>query len=126
MDKLKSVAGTPFEYYESIDGRLSELDARVTEMRRAGKLSPSALEHIHNYFKIKGIYHSNAIEGNALTIGETQLVVEMGMTITGKSLRDQAEAKNLSQANDYMRYLATRQEQPITMSDIRQVHKLIL
>lgn len=126
MDRLKSVHGTPFEYHKSIEGRLSDLDARVTEMRRVGRLSAGALEHIHNYFKIKGIYHSNAIEGNQLTIGETQLVVEMGMTISGKSLRDQAEAKNLSQANDYMLDLATRHNQPITVSDIRQIHRLIL
>ena len=126
MDRLKSVAGTPFEYFESIEGRLENLHQRVLEMRRVGRLSPSTLEHIHNLFKTKGIYHSNAIEGNALTIGETQLVVEMGITITGKSLRDQAEAKNLSHAIDFMKELAVSRERPITASDIRQIHKLIL
>lgn len=126
MDRLKSVVGTPFEYYESIEGRLSDLHKRVVEMRQVGSLSPRTLEHIHNFFKIKGIYHSNAIEGNALTIGETQLVVEMGMTITGKTLRDQAEAKNLSQALDFMKDLAVKRDRPITISDVRQVHTLIL
>ena len=126
MDELKSVAGTPFEYYVSIEERLASLHQRVLEMRLVGKLSPSTLEHIHNLFKTKGIYHSNAIEGNALTIGETQLVVEMGITITGKSLRDQAEAKNLSHALDFMKELAVNRERPITVSDVRQIHKLIL
>ena len=126
MDKLKSVVGTPFDYYESIEGRLLDLHSRVLEMRRVGKLSHSALEHIYNFFKIKGIYHSNAIEGNALTIGETQLVVEMGMTITGKTLRDQAEAKNLSHALDFMKELAVNHERPISITDVRQIHKLIL
>ena len=126
MDKLKSVVGTPFDYYESIEGRLSDLHQRVVEMRKVGRLSPRTLEHIHNFFKIKGIYHSNAIEGNALTIGETQLVVEMGMTLTGKTLRDQAEAKNLSQALDFMKDLAVNREQPIVVSYVRQIHKLIL
>ncbi len=126
MDKLKSVAGTPFDYYEGIEGRLSDLHKRVVEMRKIGRLSPSTLEHIHNFFKIKGIYHSNAIEGNALTIGETQLVVEMGMTLTGKTLRDQAEAKNLSQALDFMKVLAVNRERPITVTDVKQIHKLIL
>ncbi len=126
MDNLKSVAGTPFDYYESIEERLANLHQRVLEMRRVGRLSQSTLEHIHDFFKTKGIYHSNAIEGNALTIGETQLVVEMGITITGKSLRDQAEAKNLSDALDYMKDLALNRERPITVSDVRQIHKLIL
>ena len=126
MDKLKSVAGTPFDYYESIAGRLSNLHKRVLEMRQVGRLSPRTLEHIHNFFKIKGIYHSNAIEGNALTIGETQLVVEMGMTITGKTLRDQAEAKNLSQALDFMKDLAVNRGRYITINDVKQIHGLIL
>ena len=126
MNELKQVAGAHFEYFESIEEPLSELHQRVLEMRRVGKLSPSTLAHIHNLFKTKGIYHSNAIEGNALTIGETQLVVEMGITITGKSLRDQAEAKNLSHALDFMKELAVNREQPITLSDVRQIHKLIL
>ncbi len=126
MDKLNSVAGTPFEYYESIEGRLSDLHERVKEMRSVGKLSTNTLEHVFNFFKVKGIYHSNAIEGNQLTIGETQMVVELGLTITGKTLRDQAEAKNLSQALDFMKDLAVNRERPITENDIRQVHKLIL
>ena len=126
MNRLKQIAGTPYEYYENIETRLQDLHHRVLEMRRVGKLSPQALEQIYQFFKIKGIYHSNAIEGNALDIGETQLVVEMGMTITGKSLRDQAEAKNLSAALDYMHDLAGEREKPITIHDIRQIHALIL
>lgn len=126
MDTLKSVDCTPFDYYESIEERLTRLHNRVLEMRRVGRLSPSTLEHIYNLFKTKGIYHSNAIEGNALSIGETQLVVEMGITITGKSLRDQAEAKNLAEASDYMKDLASKRDRPITVSDVRQIHKLIL
>jgi len=126
MNRLKQIAGTPYEYYENIETRLQDLHHRVLEMRRVGKLSPQALEQIYQFFKIKGIYHSNAIEGNALDIGETQLVVEMGMTITGKSLRDQAEAKNLSAALDYMHDLAGEREKPITNHDIRQIHALIL
>ncbi len=126
MNRLKQIAGTPYEYYENIETRLQDLHHRVLEMRRVGKLSPQALEQIYQFFKIKGIYHSNAIEGNALDIGETQLVVEMGMTITGKSLRDQAEAKNLSAALDFMHGLAAKREKPISIHDIRQIHALIL
>lgn len=126
MDMLKSVAGTPFDYYESIEERLTNLHQRILEMRRVGKLSSSTLEHIHNFFKIKGIYHSNAIEGNALTVGETQLVVEMGMTLAGKTLKDQAEAKNLSEALDFMEEVAVSRNTPILINDLRQIHALIL
>ena len=127
MPSNKKVAGCHlFEYFDAIESRLSDLDRRVRDMRQVGKLSPQALRRIYQYFKIKGIYHSNAIEGNALTIGETQLVVEMGMTLTGKTLRDQAEAKNLSHALDFMEEIAVSREKPITLSDVRQIHALIL
>ena len=123
---MENINGAPFMYYENLDARLLNLHARVQDMREAGKLNPQALSRIQKYFRIKGIYHSNAIEGNALTIGETRLVVEMGMTLAGKTLRDQAEAKNLSHALDFMEELAVSKDRPITLSDLRQIHALIL
>ena len=61
-----------------------------------------------------------------MSIGETRTVVEQGLTIAGKSLKDQAEAKNLSHALDRMEDLAKHTEIPITLKDIREIHKLIL
>lgn len=127
MENLKDLDNTSFMYYADIENRLLELDRRVQEMREAvGSLSTDVLKHIEQQFKIKGIYHSNAIEGNSLSIGETRMVVEQGLTLSGKTLRDQAEAKNLSHALDFMEQLASSSDIPITLSDIRQIHSLIL
>lgn len=126
MSTFKVIRGTPFEYHGTVEKRLLDLDRRVQVMRQVGSLSPQVLRRIHNFFKIKGIYHSNAIEGNELTIGETRLVVEMGMTLAGKTLKDQAEAKNLSEALDFMEELAVSRDTPILLNDLRQVHALIL
>ena len=115
-----------FVYFGKIDTRLSDLHRRVKEMRSVGKLGTDALRRISQYFKIKGIYHSNAIEGNSLSLGETRRVIEEGITITGKSLRDTVETKNLSHALDYMEDIAVATEKPITLSDLRQIHELIL
>jgi len=115
-----------FAYFGKLDTRLSDLDGRVRDMRRVGKLGADALRRISQYFKIKGIYHSNAIEGNSLSLGETRRVIEEGITITGKSLRDTVETKNLSHALDYMEDIAVSTEKPITLSDLRQIHALIL
>jgi Fic family protein len=120
------VQGSPFSYYPTIQEKLDNLNRRVITMREVGKLSPQVLQRIQKYFRIKGIYHSNAIEGNSLTIGETRLVVERGLTLSGKTLRDQAEAKNLSEALDYMEQLVIDTHRPITLADIRQIHRLIL
>lgn len=121
------VGGTaPFLYDSSLRGEIDELQARVTEMRGVGKLSPDTLRHIRQYFRLKDIYNSNAIEGNALDIGETRQVVELGLTIAGKPLRDQAEAKNLGAALDFLEDLAKSTNDPITLHDVRQIHLLIL
>jgi Fic family protein len=127
MNELKDLSGTDYMYFSHIEERLHELDNRVRTMRsQIGSLSTQAHSHIEQYFKIKGIYHSNAIEGNALSIGETRKVVEQGLTLSGKSLRDQAEAKNLSHALDRMEEIASAKDIPITLKDIRELHKLIL
>ena len=126
MSKFVAVRGTPFEYYETLNNRLIALHNRVLSMREVGTLSPQVLKRIREYFKIKGIYHSNAIEGNSLTIGETRLVVEMGMTLAGKTLKDQAEAKNLSEALDFMEEIIVSRDSPILLRDMRQIHALIL
>ena len=120
------VEGTPFEYDAGLLEQIEELNGRVREMRKVGKLAPEVLGHIRRHFRIKNIYHSNAIEGNLLDIGETRQVVEVGLTIAGKPLKDQAEAKNLSQALDFLEQLASSTEEQISLQDIRQVHKLIL
>ena len=109
--------------------RLSDLEAladRVRAMRAQGRLSPDVLYRIRKHFHIKNIYHSNAIEGNALAVGETRQVVELGLTITGKPLKDQAEARNLSHALDFLEELAGNTRTPITENDVRQFHSLVL
>lgn len=126
MDRLVEVVGTPYEFSESVNEQVALLANRVVEMRSMGKLSREALDRIRKYFRIKNIYHSNAIEGNLLDVGETREVVEMGLTLTGKPLKDQAEAKNLAGALDYLEDLASRPEQPITEMDVRQLHNFIL
>lgn len=120
------IEGTPYCYSSSQDSAIVDLATRVEKMREAGTLSGEALAKIRKFFRIKNIYHSNAIEGNVLDVGETRQVVEQGLTITGKPLKDQAEAKNLSAALDFLESLAGRNQAPITENDVRQIHHLIL
>lgn len=125
-NKIEVDGEAPFVYDISLRDEINELHDRVNQMRNVGKLSPDTLRHIRQYFRLKDIYNSNAIEGNALDIGETRQVVEMGLTIAGKPLRDQAEAKNLSAALDFLEDLAKSSDDPITLHDVRQIHLLIL
>jgi Fic family protein len=123
---MLEINGTPYEVDVVQIDYLNEISERVKDMRSGGKLNPVVLGTLRKYFKIKNIYHSNAIEGNSLNVGETRQVVEHGLTITGKSLKDQAEARNLSAALDYLEALASDPNRPITENDIRQIHLLVL
>ena len=120
------ISGSDYVYD---DTRLSDFELlakRVRAMRTQGTLSPKVLYRIRKHFRIKNIYHSNAIEGNVLAVGETRQVVEHGLTITGKPLKDQAEARNLSHALDFLEDLAGNTSSPITENDVRQLHALVL
>ena len=120
------IENTPYCYEESRHAYFELLSNRVRDMRSTGRLSPEVLGRIRRFFRIKSIYHSNAIEGNLLEVGETRQVVEHGLTITGKPLKDQAEALNLSHALDFLEELAGASERPIGEADIRQIHALVL
>lgn len=120
------IENTPYSYDESRHSYFLGLSDRVKQMRGEGRLSSEVLYRIRKYFRIKNIYHSNAIEGNVLGVGETRQVVELGLTITGKPLKDQAEARNLSHAIDFLEDLAGQTQYPIVENDIRQIHSLVL
>jgi Fic family protein len=108
----------PFLYDDSLSTQLQGLADRVKQLRSAGKLGPDALKLLRKFFRIKHIYHSNAIEGNLLNVGETRQVVEQGLTLTGKPLKDQAEARNLSSALDFLEELAANPDRPIIEADV--------
>ncbi len=123
---MTPIAGTPYEVDDAQFGTTRQIAERVKVMRAVGTLTPEVLTKLRKFFRIKNIYHSNAIEGNTLDIGETRLVVEQGLTLTGKPLKDQVEAKNLSAALDFLEELATARDRPITEADVRQIHFLVL
>ena len=81
---------------------------------------------MQEWFRIELTYNSNALEGNTLTKRETALVVEEGLTIGGKSLKDHLEAINHAYALDYIKELATKKRSEITLTDILNIHRLIL
>lgn len=123
---LKSVEGTSYVFDQRMQERLVTLKNEVEDFRSLGALSSGTLKKLRQFFRIKNIHHSNAIEGNVLTLGETQIVVEEGLTITGKPLKDSLEAKNLSHALDLFEKLADGERRPIFPVDVRNIHAAIL
>jgi len=95
------------------------------KLDRLMPLPSSLVARLKNRMMIEYTYNSNAIEGNTLTLRETQLVIEEGITVGGKSLMETLEAKNHPEAIKFVEKLVeTRSE--LTEDVILQVHKLIM
>lgn len=88
-------------------------------------LPEAALANLQGVFRTEFTYNSNAIEGNSLTLRETQLVIEEGQTIRGKSLRETYEARNHPEAIEYVESLASEQRR-LTELDILTLHQIIM
>lgn len=85
-------------------------------------LSKNIIEQIKAYYKVSLTYTSNALEGNSLTITETKVIIEDGITIGGKPLNEILEVKGHSDAYDFLYKLADDKE--ITEKDILKLHHL--
>ncbi len=107
---------------ELLQASIAEKKKRLDACR---PLSPKALFNLEHYYDIELTYTSNAIEGNTLSAVETTLVIEKGMTVSGKPLKDHLEALDHYDAIRYVRELA-REQTPITESDVRNLHKLVM
>lgn len=101
------------------------LAEKRAELDRLRPLLPRALRALERLHDVEITYGSNAIEGNTLTAAETQLVIEQGITIAGKRLRDHMEALDHHDALGWVRGLAA-QDRRLTEFDIRALHRLVL
>src|SRR5947209_208113 len=108
--------------------RAELLTSIAAKKRRLDELRPlvrEALANLEHHYNIELTYTSNAIEGNTLSPVETTLVIEQGVTIGGKSLKDHLEALDHYDAIRYVRELA-RQTARVTESDVRNLHRLVM
>lgn len=80
------------------------------------------LKSLKEYYRIGLTYSSNALEGNSLTESETKVVIEDGLTIEGKPLRDMYEAVGHAHAYDYIHTLSINK--PLEEADILELHRL--
>ena len=104
---------------------LRQADELKARLALARPLPKEALGKIEEALAIEYTYESNRIEGNTLTLQETALVIEEGLTIGGKSLREHLEAINHNEAIAFIKDIA-QGEEPITERTILQIHALIL
>ena len=105
---------------------IKKIEKKKIKLDSFRPLSPELVKNLDEWFKIELTYSSNAIEGNTLTLQETALVVEKGLTIGGKSVQEHLEAINLAFAIDYIKTLVNKSKKNLTLNDILKIHNLIL
>lgn len=104
---------------------LNEVNVLKEQLSTLRPLPEEALRKIQDALDIEYTYESNRIEGNTLTLQETALVVNEGVTISGKSMREHLEAINHTEAINYIKDIA-KQDIEISERTIKEIHALIL
>jgi Fic family protein len=100
---------------------LEKIDSLKSPLDNYRPFSDHVVKQLRDYYRIGLTFTSNALEGNTLTESETKVVIEDGITIGGKSLRDHNEAIGHAKAYDH---IYTMFDKPITEKNILFLHKL--
>ena len=102
--------------------KYTQADENNRKLSAYRPLPPETLKSLREYYRVGLTYTSNALEGNSLTESETKVVIEDGLTIEGKPLRDHYEAVGHAKAYDYI-YNITEKE-GLKEEDILSLHRL--
>ena len=110
--------------YRSKESILLRIDAKKKELDGRRPLTEGEVARLNEEFIVEYTYNSNAIEGNTLTLRETDLVLR-GLTIDQKPLKDHMEAVGHKEAFEYVSELV-KDNVPISENVIKQIHFLVL
>lgn len=106
---------------------INRIDDKLKIVQSKRPLSKGIIQKLKTQLALELTYNSNAIEGNKLTLKETYLVINDGLTVKGKSLKDHLEAKNHDQAIHFLAELVEHEKrQTIGEQLIRSLHQLII
>lgn len=123
--KIPSDAVKPLDgRYKSKESILIQIENKKAELDRRRPLTEGEVARLNEEFAVEFIYNSNAIEGNSLTLRETDLVLR-GLTIDQKPLKDHLEAVGHKEAFDFVNKLV-REHVPLSQSIVKQIHYLVL
>ena len=116
-DENKFIINVENDFFDEVDNLKKKLDSKRP-------ISKETLKSLKESINLEWTYNSNGIEGNTLTLRETQVVLE-GITVGGKSIKEHLEAINHEQAILFLDELV-KEDNPITEWNIKNIHQLIL
>jgi len=120
IDAVKPADGR----YKTKESLLSQIDRKKKELDGKRPLTEGEVTRLNEEFTVEYTYNSNAIEGNTLTLRETDLVLR-GLTIDQKPLKDHMEAVGHKEAFDFVSELV-KEKCEINERVIKQIHYLVL
>lgn len=112
-------------YREEMQATFDRLFEKKQDLQASRPLPNIALHKIRESLSIEWTYNSNSIEGNSMTLRETQMVLQERITIKGKSLREHFETHNHDKAIDYL-YKIVTDDYVLRSIDILNIHGLVL
>jgi Fic family protein len=112
-------------YREEFQTTFERLYEKKQVLQTSRPLPNIALHKIRESLSIEWTYNSNSIEGNTMSLRETQMVIQEGITIKGKSLREHFETHNHDKAIDYL-YSIVNEDYNLRSIDILSLHGFVL
>ena len=106
-------------------GILNAIDRLKNELDALRPLPPDVVGRVEQKLRIESNYHSNAVEGNSLTLGETRSLILHGLTARGKPMRDHLDIQGHDQAVKAIEQ-AVRNEDQLTEVFVRNLHRVLL
>lgn len=114
-----------FDHIANLQPLFDRLDQKRSLLNGSRPLASSVINKVRDGLAIEWIYNSNSIEGNTLTLKETQMVIQDGITIGGKALREHFEAINHEKAIDHL-YSIVNKDYQLRTIDILSLHGYIM
>lgn len=115
-----------FNYcFEGLEETLARIDIKKSKLDELRPIPAYVLGKIKESLFLEWTYNSNSIEGNTLTLLETKMVLEDGMTIHGKSLREHFEALNHQEAIEHIEKLVSAKSM-LSATDVMDIQSLVL
>lgn len=100
-----------------------EIDSMVAQVEAKRPQAPQLMKTISQKFREEWTYHTNAIEGNTMTLQETAFFLREGLTIKGKTLREHLEIVNHAEAVDYLK--DTIRQRELSEGLIKEFHAML-
>ncbi|WP_421938603.1 Fic family protein [Pedobacter sp.] len=110
---------------EELQPQIDRLYEKKSKLDNSRPLPGSALNRIKTDLNLEWTYNSNSIEGNTLSLKETQMVLQEGLTVSGKSLREHFEVYNHEKAIDYL-YTLVNNRYKLRSIDVLSLHGYVL